>query len=129
MNRGSEIEKCKKSVQTYKKLDKDIGTYTKALKKLKEKRDNEYNSIFESMQKLNLKKIMIDKESGSTIQTCYKKKREGLNKKFVQKRMKEYCNDHRINYEELNDHIYNIEHRPATEILGLKKTKAKKGKK
>lgn len=128
MDRTSEISKLKQSVQLYKKLDKDIGTYTKALKKLKQKRDNEYNNIFESMQKLNLKKLNIDKESGITIQTCFKKKREGLNKKFIQKRMKSYCDDKRINYEDLNDYIYNIDHRPATEILGLKKSKSRKNR-
>ena len=126
MNRTSEVAKLKKSVSTWKKLDKDIGVYTKAIKKLKAKRDGEYANIFESMQKLNLKKINIDKETGQTIQTCYKKKREGLNKKFIQGRLQSFCENNRVDYDTLNDYIYNKDHRKVTEQLGLKKIKPRK---
>ena len=126
MNKAVEITKLKKSVNLYKKLDKDIGMYTKAMKKLKIKRDEEYSNIFDSMQKLNLKKINIDKESGQTIQTCYKKKREGLNKKFIQGRLQTYCQDKRLNFDDINDFIYNKDYRKVTESLGLKKTKTRK---
>lgn len=127
MNRAAEISKLKKSVQKYKNLDKDIGMYSKAIKKLKERKETEYNNIFKSMQKLNIKKIHLDTDGG-TIQTCYKKKREGLNKKFIQGRIQSLCENHGIDYEEAIDWVYNKDHRKVTEFLGLKKSKARKNK-
>ena len=123
-----ERAQLKKNVQAFKKLDKDIGMYSKAIKKLRERKDNVYGEIFKSMQKLNMPTIKIDAE-GSTISTCIKKKREGLNKKFIQGRLQTYCRDNRLDFSELNDYIYNKDHRRVTEQLGLKKSKAKKSNK
>ncbi len=56
------------------------------------------------------------------------KTKEGLTKSYVQNRLKLYCEENNLNFEEINDYLYNNKYRKVTEIPAIRKTAPRKKK-
>jgi hypothetical protein len=112
------------TIKEYMKLDQQIAEYEKSLKVLKDRKTVLFSKIHVHMQQNEIKQINLPK--GEKLQTYSRKTREGLNKNWIQNRLKEYCTVRRLNPEELIDFIYNPAHRKQVEKNSLKKVAVKK---
>ena len=120
----SDINRFRSVVKEYIVLENKIEEITKNAKILKERKNMLYEIISSFMKDNDIKQVNLP--NNQKFQTCTKKKRAGLNKKWIETRLSTYCEEHELDFDDLYDFIYNNDYRPATEIDAIKKVKGKK---
>ena len=80
-------------------------------------------------QKMIVKKVETLKlPGGAKLKNYVKKTKEGLTKSYVQNRLKLYCDQNSLNFDEVNDFLYNNKYRKVTETPAIRKTVPRKKK-
>jgi hypothetical protein len=120
----TDINRFKSVVKEYIALENKLEEIKKNAKILKERKDMLYEIISSFMKENEIKQVNLP--NNQKFQACTKKKRVGLNKKWIEGRLTLYCEEHNLNFDEIYDFIYNNDYRPATEIDSIKKVKGKK---
>lgn len=116
-------EEVQNAIKSLVKVDASIKELENALKKYKEKKQELQKIIEGHMRHSNVKTIKL---KNSKLQTYTRKTRPGVTKKWISERLKTYCEEKQINYDEIFDFIYNPIYRPQIEKQSFKKTKSKK---
>jgi len=108
------------NLKEYLSLEKKITDFKTALKRLETRKKELYGKVHE---KMILKKVETLKlPNGAKLKNYVKKTKEGLTKTYVQNRLKLYCTENRLDFDELNDFLYNIKYRKVTEAPAIRKT-------
>ena len=113
-------------LKEYLSLEKKIKDFKGALKRLEVRKKELYEKVH---QKMIIKKVETLKlPGGAKLKNYVKKTKEGLTKTYVQNRLKMYCMENNLNFDEVNDFLYNNKYRKVTETPAIRKTAAKKKK-
>ena len=114
------------NLKEYLSLEKKIADFKSALKRLETRKKELYDKVH---QKMIVKKVETLKlPNGAKLKNYVKKTKEGLTKSYVQNRLKLYCEENNLNFEEINDYLYNNKYRKVTEIPAIRKTAPRKKK-
>jgi len=114
------------NLKEYLSLEKKIIDFKGALKRLETRKKELYNKVH---QKMIIKKVETLKlPGGAKLKNYVRKSKEGLTKAYVQNRLKMYCDKNQLNFEEVNDFLYNNKYRKVTEVPAIKKTNPRKKK-
>lgn len=108
------------NLKEYLSLEKKIKDFKGALKRLENRKKELYGKVH---QKMILKKVETLKlPNGAKLKNYVKKTKEGLTKAYVQNRLKMYCDQNQLNFDEVNDFLYNNKYRKVTETPAIRKT-------
>jgi len=114
------------NLKEYLSLEKKIKDFKGALKRLETRKKELYGKVH---QKMIIKKVETLKlPNGAKLKNYVKKTKEGLTKGYVQNRLKMYCDQNQLNFEEINDFLYNNKYRKVTETPAIRKTAPRKQK-
>jgi len=114
------------NLKEYLSLDKKIKDFKGALKRLETRKKELYGKVH---QKMIMKKVETLKlPNGAKLKNYVKKTKEGLTKSYVQNRLKIYCDQNQLNFDEVNDFLYNNKYRKVTETPAIRKTAPPKKK-
>ena len=114
------------NLKEYLSLEKKIIDFKTALKRLEVRKKELYVKVHE---KMILKKVETLKlPNGAKLKNYVKKTKEGLTKSYVQNRLKMYCETNTLDFNEVNDFLYNVKYRKVTETPAIRKTNAPKNK-
>ena len=114
------------NLKEYLSLDKKIKDFKGALKRLENRKKELYGKVH---QKMILKKVETLKlPNGAKLKNYVKKTKEGLTKVYIQNRLKMYCNQNQLDFDEVNDFLYNNKYRKVTETPAIRKTAPPKKK-
>lgn len=114
------------NLKEYLSLEKKITDFKTALKRLEVRKKELYGKVHE---KMILKKVETLKlPNGAKLKNYVKKTKEGLTKSYVQNRLKMYCETNSLDFNEVNDFLYNTKYRKVTETPAIRKTKPPKKK-
>jgi hypothetical protein len=114
------------NLKEYLSLEKKIVDFKSALKRLETRKKELYNKVH---QKMIIKKVETLKlPNGAKLKNYVRKSKEGLTKAYVQNRLKMYCDQNQLNFDEVNDFLYNNKYRKVTEVPAIKKTNPRKKK-
>jgi hypothetical protein len=114
------------NLKEYLSLEKKIVDFKGALKRLETRKKELYNKVH---QKMIIKKVETLKlPNGAKLKNYVRKSKEGLTKAYVQNRLKMYCDQNQLNFDEVNDFLYNNKYRKVTEVPAIKKTNPRKKK-
>jgi len=114
------------NLKEYLSLEKKIKDFKSALKRLETRKKELYGKVH---QKMIIKKVETLKlPDGAKLKNYVKKTKEGLTKSYVQNRLKIYCDQNNLNFDEVNDFLYNNKYRKVTETPAIRKTAPRKQK-
>ena len=114
------------NLKEYLSLKKKIKDFKSALKRLETRKKELYGKVH---QKMIIKKVETLKlPDGAKLKNYVKKTKEGLTKSYVQNRLKIYCDQNNLNFDEVNDFLYNNKYRKVTETPAIRKTAPRKQK-
>jgi len=114
------------NLKEYLTLEKKVEEFKNALKKLEDRKKLLYGKIHGKMIEKKVDTLKLP--NGAKIKNYVRKTKESLTKKFVQDRLKIYCNDRQLDYDEISDFIYNPKYRKVTEKYAIRKQNPKKNK-
>lgn len=119
-------EDSKNKIKELLLIEEKITQLKEALKRFTDKKKKLELDIEKVMIVSKIKKINLP--GGTVLKTYVKKTRESCTKKWVQSRLQTYCDKNKLNYDELEDFIYNPEYRKCVEKTTIKKQKPRKKK-
>ena len=111
------------NLKEYLSLEKKIDSFKESLKKLEERKKFLYEKIHHKMIEKKVETLKLP--DGAKIKNYVRKTKESVTKKFVESRLKLYCEQKNLNYDEISDFIYNPKYRKVTEKNAIRKQKPK----
>lgn len=107
--------------------EKILKTYRNNLKEAKENREKLKKTIYNQMKILDTEELSLGETEGR-IEFFISKKRDPLNKEWIQERCLKYFKGDKMKANELYDFIYNPENRNVNEKRTIKRLRPRKKK-
>lgn len=107
--------------------EKILKTYRNNLKESKENREKLKKTIYNQMKILDTEELSLGETEGR-IEFFISKKRDPLNKEWIQERCLKYFKGDKMKANELYDFIYNPENRNVNEKRTIKRLRPRKKK-
>lgn len=114
------------NLKEYLSLEKKVEEFKTSLKKLEDRKKLLYNKIHNKMIEKKVDTLKLP--NGAKIKNYIRKTKESLNKQFIENRLKLYCEEKHLDYNEISDFIYNPKYRKVIEKHAIRKQKPKEEK-
>ena len=115
------------NLKEYLSLEKKVDEFKASLKKLEDRKKLLYAKIHHKMIEKKVDTLKLP--NGAKIKNYVRKTKESINKKFIENRLKLYCEQRQLDYDEISDFIYNPKYRQVIENMQLESKNQKKKKK
>jgi len=115
------------NLKEYLALEKKVDEFKVSLKKLEDRKKLLYAKIHHKMIEKKVDTLKLP--NGAKIKNYIRKTKESINKKFIENRLKLYCEQRQLDYNEISDFIYNPKYRQVIEKHAIRKQKPKEEKK
>jgi len=115
------------NLKEYLALEKKVDEFKVSLKKLEDRKKLLYAKIHHKMIEKKVDTLKLP--NGAKIKNYIRKTKESINKKFIENRLKLYCEQRQLDYNEISDFIYNPKYRQVIEKHAIRKQKSKEEKK
>jgi len=115
------------NLKEYLALEKKVDEFKVSLKKLEDRKKQLYTKIHHKMIEKKVDTLKLP--NGAKIKNYIRKTKESINKKFIENRLKLYCEQRQLDYNEISDFIYNPKYRQVIEKHAIRKQKSKEEKK
>ena len=114
------------NLKEYLSLEKKVDEFKASLKRLEDRKKLLYAKIHHKMIEKKVDTLKLP--NGAKIKNYVRKTKESINKKFIENRLKLYCETKNYDYDEITDFIYNPKYRKVIEKPAIRKQNPKKEK-